>query len=112
MRLVSRDANDVYEIGNKIREAREALGMSQDELADVMGTSRKAVSRHEIGQAEMGITTFVQYMDALEAGADQLLPGRLRKSRTHSERLKEIAGQLNDNDLELLLKMAERMIKR
>jgi hypothetical protein len=26
VRLVSRNANDVYEIGNKIREAREAQG--------------------------------------------------------------------------------------
>ncbi len=109
MRLVSRDENDVYEIGNKIREAREAQGMSQDDLADVMGTSRKAVSRHEIGQAEMGVTTFVQYMDALKAEADQLLPGRLQKSRTRSERLKEIAEQLNDTDQELLLMMAERL---
>ena len=42
MRLVSRNANDVYEIGNKIREAQ---GMSQDDLADVMETDRKTVSR-------------------------------------------------------------------
>ena len=45
MRLVSRNANDVYEIGNKIREAREAQSMSQDDLADVMETDRKTVSR-------------------------------------------------------------------
>ena len=50
MRLVSRDSNDVYEVGEKIREMREAQGMSQDEMANAMGTDRKTVSRHETGE--------------------------------------------------------------
>ena len=111
MRLVSRDANDVYEIGNKIREAREALGMSQDDLADVMGTSRKSVSRHETGEQEMKITAFFQYYDALNARPEQLLPDRLLMNSNPSleERLLKAAKGLSESNLEVLIMVAERM---
>jgi len=111
MRLVSRDANDVYEIGNKIREAREAQGMSQDDLADVMGTSRQLVSRHESGTQEMKISTYFQFLDALNA--TQLLPQRLCEKEGNSgrERLKELTEKMSDEDIKILITMAERMMK-
>ena len=60
MRLVLRNEKDIEEIGEKIRLAREAQGMSQDDLADLMGTERVTVSRHESGTREMKIATFLQ----------------------------------------------------
>ena len=103
-------ANDVYEIGNKIREAREALGMSQDDLADVMGTSRKSVSRHETGEQEMKISAFFQYYDALNARPEQLLPDRLQMTATPlEERLLKAARDLSESNLEVLIMVAERM---
>lgn len=75
-RLVEREEQDKYEIGDNIRNRREELGMSQDQLADIVGTSRKAVSRYETGEREMGITFFTQYADALETEPMRLLPKR------------------------------------
>ena len=110
MRLVSRDANDVYEIGNKIREAREAQGISQDDLADVMETDRKTVSRHETGEQEMKISAFFQYYDALNARPEQLLPDRLQMTATPlEERLLKAARDLSESNLEVLIMVAERM---
>ena len=75
---IKRNENDAYEIGQKIRARREALGLSQDDLADRMGTSRVAVSRHENGSNEMSICTLCLYADAPETTLQQLSPDRFR----------------------------------
>jgi transcriptional regulator with XRE-family HTH domain len=88
--------------------------MSQDDLADIVGTSRKAVSRYEIGINEMGITTFFQYADALNERPEKLFPARLceRAEQTKAEKLKAIAERLSEDDLDMLLMMADHLEKR
>ena len=78
------DDQDKYETGRKIRERRIALGLSQDDLADRMGTSRAAVSRHENGNHEMSACTLCLYADALETSPQELSPARFRESGTFS----------------------------
>ena len=111
MRLVLRNDQDKAEIGENIRLAREAQGLSQDDLADIVGTTRKAVSRYETGTQEMGIVTFCQYAEALQASPEQLFPRRLYKPEGESkmDQLNAIAKTLSDGDLDLLLMMAERL---
>ena len=111
-RLVERTEQDKYEIGEKIRNRRDELGLSQDQLADIVGTSRKAVSRHENGENEMGITSFTQYADALETDPVKLLPDRFQnkeKPTGKQKQLLEMTASLCDADLEILVAMAVRM---
>ena len=113
-RLVERTEQDKYEIGEKIRNQREELGLSQDQLADIVGTSRKAVSRYETGDREMGITFFTQYADALETDPMKLLPNRFQNKEKPTEKQKELlemTAGLCDADLEILIAMAARMKK-
>ena len=83
MQLSLKNDNDKYEIGGKIRERRTALGLSQDELADMVGTDGNSISRHENGTREMKISQFCQLVDT--------------------------AAGLSEGDLEILLLMARRM---
>ncbi len=46
-------------IGENIRKRREALGMSQTELANRIGTSRASISEYENGEREMGLSKLV-----------------------------------------------------
>ena len=113
-RLVEREERDKYEIGDKIRNRREELKLSQDQLADIVGTSRKAVSRYETGDREMGITFFTQYADALEINPAKLLPDRFQNKETPTGKqteLLEVTAGLCDSDLEILIAMAARMKK-
>ena len=102
MRLVLRNEKDIEEIGEKIRLAREAQGMSQDDLADLMGTERVTVSRHESGTREMKIATFLQYADALNTDPALLFPDHVRTQENQSpkERLIEIIRRLPAEDPE------------
>lgn len=53
------------EVGEKVREAREAVGLSQRELAARMSTSQAAVARLEAGGTSATLTTLQKAAAAL-----------------------------------------------
>lgn len=54
------------EIGNKIKERREALGLSQDELAERMGyKSRSTIAKIEKGVNDVTQTNIVKFAEVL-----------------------------------------------
>ena len=52
-------------VGERVRDAREATGLSQAELAARMGTSEAAVAKLEAGDAGATITTLQKVATAL-----------------------------------------------
>jgi HTH-type transcriptional regulator/antitoxin HipB len=54
------------DVGEKIRAAREAAGLSQRELASRMGTSQAAVARLEAGGVGATLTTLQKVAAALD----------------------------------------------
>lgn len=55
----------IEELGAAIREARQARGMSQAELAAMIGTDQAAISRIENGGCGVGIASYIKIADAL-----------------------------------------------
>jgi transcriptional regulator with XRE-family HTH domain len=55
-----------YEIGRKVRELREARGLSQAELAQRMGSSQSVIARLELGGAEPRFDTLQRVASALD----------------------------------------------
>lgn len=53
------------EVGDRVRQAREAAGISQRELARRMGTSQSAVDRLEAGGVGATLTTLQRVASAL-----------------------------------------------
>ncbi len=54
------------DVGDKVRDAREAAGISQRELAARMGTSQAAVARLEAGGVGATLTTLQKVAGALD----------------------------------------------
>ena len=54
------------DVGEKVRDAREAAGLSQRELAARMGTSQAAVARLEAGGVGATLTTLQKVAAALD----------------------------------------------
>ncbi len=54
------------DVGEKVRDAREAAGLSQRELAGRMGTSQAAVARLEAGGVGATLTTLQKVATALD----------------------------------------------
>ena len=111
--LIPRRETDPYEIGQKIRARRKELRLSQDELADRMGTSRNEVSRHENGMHEMSACTLIQYAEALQTTPQQLSPDRFTENGS-SERLAPVTAilsRLSDESLAIIRMLAEHQLK-
>ena len=62
-------------VGEQVRDAREAAGLSQRALASRMGTSQAAIARLEAGGVESTLTTLQRVASALDLEVEvQLLP--------------------------------------
>lgn len=62
-----RSAQIAYELGKKVREAREARGWTQAELARRAGMKQHTVSRFEAGDVVPTLTTLDRIASALES---------------------------------------------
>lgn len=61
------------DIGTRIKEARKAANMTQQQLADAVGVYAKDVCRWERGEFTPNLKTFADICMALGASADDLL---------------------------------------
>ena len=59
--------------GERLRAIRKEKGMSQDEFATLLGTSKQVLSRYEIGSRIPKITQVQQYAKCLNVSADYLM---------------------------------------
>lgn len=59
-------------IGNRIKERRKALGLTQRALADMVGIGSDVVSKHEHERLGVGSDTLMAYAKALKTSAEAL----------------------------------------
>lgn len=65
----------VKQFGANVREAREAKGWTQEDLAHASGLATVQVSRVERGVREIRLTTLLRLVAALNVRPDKLLGG-------------------------------------
>ena len=63
-------------IGTRIAAVRKAKGLTQQDLAGMVGVSFQAVSKWETGQSLPDVTLLTRIADALDMTLDQLVAGR------------------------------------
>jgi len=62
----------VHMIGEKIRALRQALGLSQQKLADRAGIHRQHLMRIEAGKSDPGFSIVLRLVDALRVDVAEL----------------------------------------
>lgn len=60
-------------MGEKLKAARQATGMTQAQLAEVLGCRVKDISRWENGHVEPGVLTVKKMAQALNCRMDDLV---------------------------------------
>lgn len=60
------------EFSKRLKQIREARKMSQDEFANLLGTSKQVISRYETAQRTPKITTVYEYAQKLGVSLEQL----------------------------------------
>ena len=101
---------DLREIGERVKQARLARGLSQADLAEKLNMSVTYLSKIENGRNVMSITVLVKISDALNVSTDWLLRNETHRSQecTMAE-LEELCKDCNSTELNALLKLLQQM---
>ena len=89
MKIIKLNA-DLVETGERIRERRVLLGISQETLAEAVGVTRNSISRYENGQTEMKLDVMYKICDFLKITPSDISPSRFREVSEVSEVDEEI----------------------
>lgn len=81
---------DQQKIGQFIQERRKAIGLTQQELADKLGVTNKAVSKWELGRSLPDVGLFEPLCRELDINVAELLAGR----RIEEEERQEVTERL------------------
>ena len=85
--------------GNKIREARKALRMSQEALANEIGVSKVTICWYESGERTPGLKHFLKLADVLNLSLDELIG---REVSIIAEDEKDYTVKLSRKDIEII----------
>ena len=113
MKIIKLNA-DLVETGERIRERRVLLGISQETLAEAVGVTRNSISRYENGQTEMKLDVLYKICDFLKITPSDISPSRFRKVNEVDEEINEIAvmyKQLDKENRHIAFKTIKTLLK-
>ena len=98
-------AIDSNKIGSQIKRYRKEKEMSQEELAEAIGTVYRHVSNIELGYKLPGVEMLVAIANALGVSADDLLQDVLTHPSTQENReVNTILQDCNHDEREMLIR--------
>ncbi|WP_082100143.1 helix-turn-helix domain-containing protein [Anaeromyxobacter sp. PSR-1] len=101
-------ADDRKTLGTRLKEAREYLGLSQEEVSKAVGLTRSAISLLESGQRKVDALELgrfaVLYQRPVSDFTGETVPDRAPASVAH---LARAAAKLSEQDREELIRFAE-----
>lgn len=83
------------DFGRRLKECREQIGMTQEELALLVGVEKQHISRMERGTRACSIDLLVILATTLHVSTDYLLIGRSINYENISMQLQSVAFQLS-----------------
>lgn len=94
------------EIGERVRKARLAKGMSQAQLAEALNISPPYVSNIETGKHIMKITTLIKLTEALGVSNDWILRNATREADEYtSEEFDQLMSDCSPSEKAHLMKL-------
>ncbi len=109
--------NTPPDIGVRIRAARRERGLTQDELANIVGVSRSAVAQWETGRTGQVTGNLSRIADALEVNVEYLVYGDDKRAMVEARQGDELAllrlyRECEPDDRQILLRTARRLARR
>lgn len=110
--MTNKDTEAVIHIGARLKEARELAGLSQGQVAKMLGLHRPAVSGMEAGNRKVSTDELRQLSEIYDVGIDWLLGSSAGSIEPDDPRLELAArelAKLKSDDLGRLLKLISAM---
>ncbi len=70
-------------LGQRIRAARLSAGLSQEQLAEMVGLTSQHISHTEVASTKISLPALVKIANALHTSVDRLLSDSVYDSRPH-----------------------------
>lgn len=97
-------------IAKKIKLARKAAKLTQDELSEKIGISAKQLSRIEMATYIPSLPTFFKIVQALKIDIKDFGLDRFETTNPIQQKMLEIIYNLNDSELEYYYSVLKTMI--
>lgn len=105
-------AIDLKSVGERIREARKAKKLTQNQLADELEVSPAYISDIEMGKVNFGITTFMKITEALQVSADRLLCTNIPEmEHINSTEVSNILKGRDQSEVQSMIRILKEMVK-
>ena len=105
-------------IGERIRDRRELLGLSQEELAKMIGyTSRSSINKIETGVQQLRQSKIKAIADALDTNVNYILGIDSNSDKyknyldSYMERIKKIISEMDDAQIENALRLSQTYLQ-
>jgi transcriptional regulator with XRE-family HTH domain len=114
MNTLDQDENQRIRVAERVREAREYLGLSQDDVAKVLGLSRPAVTNIESGTRRLEAVELDKLSRLYGRSADYFLTGEENVGASATDDVKFLARAMNglsDKDRAEVMRFADFLKK-
>lgn len=98
---------DYYQIGQRIRKYRKALGLSQEQLAERIGISVTHMSHIETGNTKLSLQVFVDIANTLEIQTDELLFDRPSYRKASFNEFANILDNCSETQIRIITDIAK-----
>ncbi len=78
-------------MAERLYELRKRANYSQEQVSDMLGISRQAVSKWESGQGKPEIENVIKLMEIYKVSADYILLGQENHTQVESKQKKELS---------------------
>lgn len=92
-------------LGQRIRTARQAAGLSQEQLAELVGLTSQHISHTEVASTKISLPALVKIANALHTSVDKLLSDSIHDSK--SQLMEDVQIAFTDCDPDEMYVMLE-----
>ncbi len=99
-------------LGAQIARARIAKGLTQEQVAELLGVGNEAISRIERGVVLPPLVRLFELADALNCRVDELLLEASDRSSDQAVLIAKHISRLTPEDRELVLGLVQQLVER
>lgn len=103
---------DFKALGQAIKEARNAKGMSRNQLADMMNIAPRYIASIENSGQHPSLQIFYELVTVLDVSVDQFFfPNKKVDKSTQRRQLDSLLDEMDDNDLIIMTATAKGILE-
>ena len=103
---------DYVLLGQRIRAARLSAGLSQEELAEMVGLTSQHISHTEVASTNISLPSLVKIANALNTSIDKLLSDSVHDSKPHlMDDVQKVFSDCDPDEVYVMLEAANAVKK-